>query len=99
MVVLSVLGFGGKIAMKHFSMVAIAIGWLVAGVAEPAFARSCSSFVPECKRIVVERCRATSCSKWQTDYAPVDCDRYQQQCFVSGNWHGPPKAVFGVERR
>ena len=85
--------------MKRILGIIIATGWLAGGGAETASARSCSSFVAECKKIVVARCRATNCTAWQKDYAPFDCDRFAQQCIASGNWHGPPSTVYGVERR
>jgi hypothetical protein len=85
--------------MKRILGIVIAASCFVALEAEPASARTCSSFVPECKRIVVAKCRATGCSKWQMDYAPIDCDRYQQQCVASGIWQGPPNTMRGVERR
>ena len=85
--------------MKRILGIIIATGWLAGGGAETASAKSCSSFVAECKKIVVARCRATNCTAWQKDYAPFDCDRFAQQCITSGNWHGPPSTAYGVERR
>src|SRR3977135_3146694 len=73
-------------AMNRILGIIIATGWLVGGVAEPASATTCSSFVANCKRIVVGRCRATNCTAWQRDYASVDCDRFAQQCITLGNW-------------
>jgi hypothetical protein len=92
-------GLQEGVAMKYVFGIVIVIAGAIINSAVPAAARTCSSFVPDCKRIVSERCKATNCTAWQRDYAPADCDRYQQQCVASGIWQGPPSTVRGVEKR